>query len=234
MAGANSLVILPTFNERENLPKIIPAVLEVLPEAHILVVDDLSPDGTGEIADEIAKNDPRVHVEHRDGERGLGNAYKHGFRWALAREYAFIFEMDADFSHQPKYLPDFLAAAEHADLVLGSRYIPGGGVEGWGPHRYVISQGGNLYARIVLGLSQRDLTGGFKCFRRETLEAIDLDAVQAKGYVFQVELTYRAIKAGKSITEVPIVFPDRVLGQSKMSGGIFWEAAQAVWKLRGL
>ena len=230
--GAGTLVIIPTFNERENLPRIVPAVLDVLPEAHILVVDDLSPDGTGTIADEISANDNRVHVCHRTGPKGLGPAYLHGFRWALEGSYRTIFEMDADFSHQPRFLPDFLKAVQHADLVLGCRYMDGGGVEGWGPHRLLLSRGGNLYARLILGMSQRDLTGGFKCFRREVLEAMDLDAVQCTGYGFQIELSWRTHQLGFRIAEVPIVFPDRELGDSKMSMAICREAIVGVWRMR--
>ncbi|MEC8381044.1 MAG: polyprenol monophosphomannose synthase [Myxococcota bacterium] len=230
--GHQALIIIPTYNERENLPKIIPAALAQLPQAQVLVVDDLSPDGTGKIADQLAENDPRIHVIHRQGPRGLGNAYLHGFRWALAHGFEFIFEMDADFSHQPKYLSHFLRAAEKADLVLGCRYMAGGGIEGWGPHRLLISKGGNFYARMVLGLPYRDLTGGFKCFRRKALEAIDFDAVQCNGYGFQIELSWQVFKAGLRITEIPIVFPDRTEGQSKMSAAIFHEALIAVWRMR--
>ena len=230
--GASTLVIIPTFNERENLPRIVPSVLEVLPEAHILVVDDFSPDGTGEIADELSAQDPRIHVCHRKGPKGLGPAYLHGFRWALARSYRTIFEMDADFSHQPKYIPEFLAAAENADLVLGCRYIKGGGTEDWGPLRQLISRGGNLYARSILWLPYKDLTGGFKCFRREVLENLDLDSVASVGYAFQIELTYRAHKQGYRIVQTPIIFPDRNVGESKMSGNIVREAMFNVLKLR--
>jgi dolichol-phosphate mannosyltransferase len=230
--GTGTLVIIPTYDEAENLPRIIPAVLEVLPAAHILVVDDLSPDGTGELADAIAAKDPRVHVSHRSGPRGLGPAYIHGFHWALERHYSFIFEMDADFSHQPHHLLDFLRAITDADLVLGCRYMKGGGVEGWGPHRLAISRLGNLYARAILGLPQRDLTGGFKCFRREVLEGLDLEAVNCTGYGFQIELSWRASRQGFRIAEVPIVFPDRVQGTSKMSMAICREAIVGVWRMR--
>ena len=230
--GYQALIIIPTYNERENLPKIIPAALAQLPQANILVVDDLSPDGTGAIADQLAQDDRRIHGIHRDGPRGLGNAYLHGFRWALDQGYEFIFEMDADFSHQPKYLPHFLRAAENADLVLGCRYMPGGGIEGWGPHRLLISRGGNFYARLVLGLPYRDLTGGFKCFRRKALEAIDLDSVHCNGYGFQIELSWQVAQAKLRIAEIPIVFPDRTEGQSKMSAAIFHEALLAVWRMR--
>ena len=230
--GKQSLIIIPTYNECENLPQIVPAALAQLPDAHILIVDDLSPDGTGKIADQLAAADPRIHVEHRQGERGLGRAYLHGFQWALQRDYQFIFEMDADFSHQPKYLPNFLRAIEHGDLVLGCRYMPGGGIKGWGIHRLAISKGGNLYARKVLGLPYRDLTGGFKCFRRQALEAIDFSNVISNGYNFQIELTWYVHQAGLQILEIPIIFPDREEGLSKMSAGIFHEAMLGVWRLR--
>ena len=230
--GAGTLVIIPTYDERENLPRIVPAVLEALPQAHVLIVDDCSPDGTGEIGDALAAADPRVHICHRTGPRGLGPAYLHGFAWALEREYRYIFEMDADFSHQPRYLRDFLSAAQDADLVLGCRYIEGGGVEGWGPHRLAISRIGNLYARLILGLPQRDLTGGFKCFRRSVLERIDLGSIRCTGYGFQIELTWRAFGHGFRIAEIPIVFPDREHGSSKMSLSICREAMLGVWRMR--
>ena len=227
------LVIVPTYNERDNLPAIVAAVHEHLAEADVLVVDDNSPDGTGAVADELAAKDPKVHVLHRPGKQGLGTAYVAGFKWALARDYQFLFEMDCDFSHDPKYLPIMLARARSgADLVLGSRYVPGGGTVNWGPMRKFISRGGSLYARTVLGIGVRDLTGGFKCFRRATLEKLDLDSVSAQGYGFQIEMTYRAIKHGMRVEEVPIVFVDRRVGQSKMSKKIFLEAFTLVWKLR--
>ena len=227
------LVIVPTYNERENLPQIIQAVHQHLPEAELLVVDDNSPDGTGQVADEIARGDRLVHVLHRPGKQGLGTAYIAGFKWALPRGYEFLFEMDCDFSHDPKYLPELLRAAEErADLVLGSRYVEGGGTINWGLVRQLISRGGSLYARSVLGVHIRDLTGGFKCFRRRVLEAIDLDTVSAQGYGFQIEMTYRALKHGFRVVEVPIVFVDRRVGQSKMSKKIFVEALTLVWKLR--
>lgn len=227
-----TLIIIPTYNERENLPLIVEAIFELQPEVHLLIVDDGSPDGTGDLADGLAAQDSRVHVMHRQGKMGLGTAYIAGFKWALERDYAFIFEMDADFSHQPKYLADFLAAAQEADLVLGARYVKGGGTEGWTKSREFISRGGNLYARMILWLPFHDLTGGFKCFRREVLETIDLDAVKSAGYAFQIELTYRAVKAGFKIAEVPIIFPDRTRGESKMSGAIVREAMLNVLKLR--
>lgn len=227
------IVVLPTFNEAENLPRIVPAILEALPGGRILVVDDLSPDGTGEIADRIAAEEPRVKVSHRSGQRGLGPAYIHGFRLCLEDPTCtHILEMDADFSHQPKYLPDLVGAAKDADLVLGCRYMPGGGIEGWAAHRRAISRIGNRYARTILGLKLRDLTGGFKCFRREVLETIDLSAIQSVGYGFQIELTWRAIQAGFRVAEVPIVFPDRTVGESKMSPKIMHEAMLGIIRMR--
>lgn len=227
------LVIVPTYNERENLPPLVAAVHEHLPQADVLVVDDGSPDGTGELAEELRASDRRLHVLHRAGKQGLGTAYVAGFRWALERDYQFLFEMDCDFSHDPKYLPELYAAAERgADLVLGSRYVEGGGTVNWGIGRQLISRGGSLYARSVLGVPVRDLTGGFKCFRRRVLEAIDLATVNAQGYGFQIEMTYRALKLGFRVVEVPIVFVDRRVGQSKMSKKIFAEALTLVWRLR--
>jgi dolichol-phosphate mannosyltransferase len=227
------LVIVPTYNERDNLPEIVRAVHEHLGQADLLVVDDNSPDGTGQVADELAAKDAKVFVLHRAGKQGLGTAYVAGFKWALQRDYAFIFEMDADFSHDPKYLPQLLAKArEGADLVLGSRYVDGGGTVNWGPVRKFISRGGSFYARTILGIGVRDVTGGFKCFRRHLLEALDLDSVSAQGYGFQIEMTFRTIKQGFRVEEVPIVFVDRRVGQSKMSKKIFLEALTLVWKLR--
>ena len=227
------LVIVPTYNERDNLPEIVRAVHEHLAEADLLVVDDNSPDGTGQVADELAAKDPKIFVLHRAGKQGLGTAYVAGFKWALQRDYTFIFEMDADFSHDPKYLPLLLAKARQgADLVLGSRYVDGGGTVNWGPVRKFISRGGSFYARTILGIGVRDVTGGFKCFRRHLLEALDLDGVSAQGYGFQIEMTFRTIKQGFRVEEVPIVFVDRRVGQSKMSKKIFLEALTLVWKLR--
>jgi dolichol-phosphate mannosyltransferase len=227
------LVIVPTYNERENLPAIVAAAHQHLPEADVLVVDDGSPDGTGRVADELKIRDRQLEVIHRAGKQGLGTAYVAGFKHALARGYDFVFEMDADFSHDPKYLPDLLAAARNgADLVIGSRYVAGGGTVNWGPFRQLISRGGGFYARAILGVPVRDMTAGFKCFRRRVLEAIDLDSVSAQGYGFQVEMTYRTVKLGFRVVEVPIVFVDRRVGQSKMSRRIFAEALTLVWKLR--
>ena len=231
--GAGAIVVVPTFNEAENLTRIVPAILDVLPEARVLVVDDHSPDGTGELADAMAAEDARVRVSHRDGPRGLGPAYLHGFGLCLEDPTCtHVFEMDADFSHKPEYLPHLLSATANADLALGCRYVEGGGVEGWGAHRQFISRGGNLYARAILGMPFRDLTGGFKCFRREVLEGIDLQAVRSVGYAFQIELTWRAWQAGFLIEEVPIVFPDRVHGESKMSMRIMHEGMLGVLRMR--
>ncbi|HEX4462103.1 MAG TPA: polyprenol monophosphomannose synthase [Polyangia bacterium] len=227
------LVVVPTYNERDNLPAIVAAVHAALPEADLLIVDDNSPDGTGQIADELAKADKQVSVLHRQGKLGLGTAYIAGFKQALKRNYQYLFEMDCDFSHDPQYLPVMLARARAgADLVLGSRYVAGGGTVNWGPVRKLISRGGSLYARTILGVGVHDLTGGFKCFRRHVLESIDLDNVSAQGYGFQIEMTYRVVKSGFRVEEVPIVFVDRRVGQSKMSKKIFAEALTLVWKLR--
>ncbi len=229
-------MILPTYNERENLEPLVAAVRERLDEAapdHIvLVVDDSSPDGTGELADRLAASDPRVRVLHRPLKEGLGQAYIAAFREALAGGAELVFELDADFSHDPSHLPAMIAAAEEADLVLGSRYVAGGGVRHWGPGRRLISRGGCWYARRVLGVEVRDLTGGFKCFRREVLEAIDLDSVRSQGYAFQVEMTYRALRLGFRVAEVGIVFADRRVGASKMSRRIVLEAIWMVPRLR--
>lgn len=231
--GAGAIVVVPTFNEAENLPRIVPAILGALPDARVLVVDDHSPDGTGDLADALAAADPRVRVSHRDGPRGLGPAYLHGFDLCLADPACtHVFEMDADFSHKPEYLAGLLAATKDADLALGCRYMSGGGVEGWGAHRQFISRGGNLYARAVLGMPFRDLTGGFKCFRRRVLEGIDRSAVRSVGYAFQIELTWRAWQAGFLVKEVPIVFPDRTHGVSKMSMRIMHEGMLGVLGMR--
>jgi dolichol-phosphate mannosyltransferase len=222
-------LILPTYNEAGNIERFVTAARDKLPAAaRILIVDDGSPDGTGELADRLAAEHDDVEVLHRPRKEGLGPAYIAGFRRALVEGAGLVLEMDSDFSHQPAYLPRLLEAAETADLVIGSRYVPGGGVSDWGALRRTISRGGSAYARVVLGVGVRDLTGGFKCFRREVLEAIDLDAVQARGYAFQVELTYRAIQKGYRVVEVPIVFRDRQLGDSKMDRSI---VAEAIWRV---
>jgi len=233
MSG-RAVICIPTYNERDNIQPITEAALAATPkDVHVLVVDDNSPDGTGDIADQLAAANPRVQVLHRARKEGLGRAYLAAFRWALDRGYTYIIEMDADFSHDPKYLPVLLAEADKgADLVLGSRYVPGGGTVNWGTGRKIISRGGSLYARSILGVDVRDLTGGFKCFHRKVLEAMSFDEIRSTGYAFQIELTYRALRAGYRIREVPIVFEDRRVGQSKMSRKIFLEALTMVWKLR--
>jgi dolichol-phosphate mannosyltransferase len=226
------VVIIPTFNEATNLPQIVPAVLAQDPRLDVMVVDDSSPDGTGQLADALARTDPRVHVLHRQAKQGLGRAYLAGFRWALDREYEAIFEMDADFSHDPAFLPRFLLAIEEADLVLGSRYATGVNVINWPISRLLLSLGANLYARIITGLPLSDSTGGFKCFRREVLQAIDLGRVRSNGYAFQIEMSFRAWKQGFTLREIPIIFHERVEGHSKMSKRIVREAVWMVWWLR--
>ena len=229
MANPETWLILPTYNEAENIAPFVEAVqAELPPGARVLIVDDSSPDGTGEIADRLAAEREGVRVLHRPLREGLGPAYIAGFREALAGGAELILEMDSDFSHEPAYLPRLLEAVEDADLAIGSRYVDGGGVGDWGAMRRAISRGGSAYARLVLGVPVADLTGGFKCFRREVLEAIDLDAVQARGYAFQVELTYRAVQRGFRVVEVPIVFRDRRVGSSKMSRAI---VAEAIWRV---
>ncbi len=224
-----TLVCLPTYDERENLEPMLRALREVLgPDDAVLVIDDNSPDGTGELADRLAAELDFVEVLHRQRKEGLGPAYLAGFRRALERDAELVVEMDCDFSHDPKDVPRLFAAAADADLVLGSRYVPGGGVENWGRVRRLISAGGSLYARVLLGVPVRDLTGGFKCIRRSVLEAIDLDAVHSKGYAFQIEVTYRALRRGFRVREVPIRFVDREVGGSKMSRAIVLEA---IWKV---
>jgi dolichol-phosphate mannosyltransferase len=228
-----AIVIIPTYNERENITRIIPAVLAQNPALDVLVVDDGSPDGTGDIVDAIAAGNPRVHTIHRSGKLGLGTAYVAGFRWALERDYELVFEMDADFSHNPERLPGFLEAIKSADLVLGSRYQNGQiNVVNWPISRLFLSYSANIYARRVTGLRVFDATGGFKCFRRRVLESIDLGDVKSNGYAFQIEMTYRAWKRGFRIVEIPIVFVDRTEGSSKMSKKIVREAVWMVWRLR--
>ena len=222
-----ALVLVPTYNERENLPVLVDLLL-ALPNTELLVIDDGSPDGTGELADRLAVELPWVSVLHRERKEGLGPAYVAGFRRALAEGAELVLEMDCDFSHDPADVPRLIETAEGADLVLGSRYARGGGTEGWGLMRRFISRGGCLYAQILLAVRVRDLTGGFKCFRRATLEAIDLDALSARGYAFQIETTYRVVRAGLRVREVPIRFVERRVGDSKMTGSI---VAEAVWKV---
>lgn len=230
--GSGALIVVPTYNEAVNLPRLLDAIHDVAPGAHVLVVDDGSPDGTGDLADGRAAADPRIHALHREGKQGLGTAYIAGFRWALERDYDRVLEMDADFSHQPEHLPAMLDCSRRFDMVVGSRYVPGGGTRGWPLRRQALSRGGNLYSRLVLGLPYKDVTGGFRCFRADALRAIDLDGIRAVGYGFQVELLYRIHSAGLSIGETPIIFPDRSEGESKMSGAIVKEALFGVWRLR--
>jgi dolichol-phosphate mannosyltransferase len=229
-------LVLPTYNERDNLEGIVraalPALGEAVAEPHILVVDDSSPDGKGALADRLAAELPGVHVLHRARKQGLGRAYLAAFTHALDAGADLVLEMDSDFSHDPADLPRMVRATADADLVLGSRYVQGGGIADWGLGRRALSLGGSLYARVVLGVAVRDLTGGFKCFRSDVLREIDFAGVQASGYGFQIELTYRAIKKGFRVVEVPIVFEDRRVGQSKMSRAIVLEALAMVWKIR--
>jgi dolichol-phosphate mannosyltransferase len=227
-----ALVCLPTYDEKDNVGPMTEAILAATPDVDVLVIDDNSPDGTGQLADAIAARQPRVKVLHRAGKEGLGKAYLAGFAWALSHGYELVLEMDADFSHDPKYLPGMLEASREADLVLGSRNVPGGGTVNWGVLRKIISRGGSFYARTILGLPVRDLTGGFKCFRRQVLEAIDLPTVECTGYAFQIELTYRTLRKGFRVKELPIVFVDRRVGQSKMSKRIVLEALRKVWSIR--
>lgn len=227
------LVIVPTFNERENVARIISSVLAQDPCLSILIVDDGSPDGTGAIVDEIAAGNDRVHALHRPTKMGLGTAYLAGFKWALARDFTLVFEMDADFSHDPGHLPEFLRAIVGADLVLGSRYRHGKvTVVNWPMTRLMLSYAANIYARTVTGLQLYDATGGFKCFRRRVLETIDLEDVRSNGYAFQIEVSFRAWRKGFRIAEIPIVFTDRTEGESKMSKRIVREAIWMVWRLR--
>lgn len=234
--SARPVVLLPTYNERENLDAILDAILDAEPEFHVLVIDDGSPDGTGDLADRRAEADPRVSVLHRSGKQGLGKAYIAGFEWALAdaRGYTHVFEMDADLSHDPRYLGPLLRACTEggADLAIGSRYVPGGGTRGWPWHRKLLSRGGGLYARTILGLPIQDLTAGFMCISRRVLETLDLRALATRGYGFQIELKYRAIRAGLRAVELPIVFVERERGQSKMDSKIAVEALLQVLKLR--
>jgi len=227
-----ALVVIPTYNERENL---VPLMKQIFAEGlplEVLIVDDHSPDGTGAVADELAAADPRVHVMHRPGKMGLGSAYVAGFRYALERDYDAVFEMDADFSHNPDSLPEFLRELENADLVVGSRYLHGVTVVNWPLKRLVLSYGANVYSRVITGIPIKDLTGGYKCFRRQVLEALDLSRVKSDGYGFQIEINYKAWRKGFRIREIPILFVDRRAGESKMNQRIVWEAAWMVWRLR--
>lgn len=228
-----ALVIVPTYNERANIERLITLVLAQDPQLELLVVDDNSPDGTGDLVESVAAENPRVHVLHRPGKMGLGTAYVAGFGWALERDFAYLFEMDADFSHDPLHLPDFLAAIQTADLVIGSRYRKGRvTVVNWPMSRLILSYCANIYARQVTGMPYDDLTGGFKCFRRGVLEAMDLGAVRSNGYAFQIEMTFRAWRRQFRILEIPITFVDRSEGESKMSKRIVREAIWMVWRLR--
>jgi len=230
-----ALVIVPTYNERDNIERLIAAALVQDSRLDVLVVDDGSPDGTGDLVDALAARNPRVHALHRASKMGLGTAYVAGFRWALERDYAIVFEMDADFSHDPTHLPQFLRAIEGADLVLGSRYNKGRvTVVNWPMSRLILSYAANIYARVVTGMPFDDLTGGFKAFRRTVLEAIDLDAIRSNGYAFQIEMSFRAWKRKFQIAEIPITFVDRTEGVSKMSPRIVREAVWMVWRLRWL
>jgi dolichol-phosphate mannosyltransferase len=226
-----ALVIIPTYNEKENIRSIVELVLSQAPNLDVLVVDDNSPDGTARIVEEMAKVDPRLHLLSRAGKLGLGTAYIAGFKWGLARHYAYLIEMDADFSHDPREIPNMLQAIQEADLVLGSRYINGVRVVNWPLSRLFLSKGASYYVRIITGLPVNDPTGGFKCFRRRVLEAIDLDEVRSNGYAFQVEMTYKAWMKGYRVREIPITFADRYAGKSKMSGHIVREALWMVWAL---
>jgi dolichol-phosphate mannosyltransferase len=230
-----ALVVVPTYNERDNVTRLVPLILEQDPRLEVLIIDDASPDGTGDVADRVAAAEPRLHVLHRQGKLGLGTAYIAGFRWALERDYDAIFEMDADFSHDPGHIPQFLAALTDYDVVLGSRYLHGRvTVVNWPIPRLLLSYAANVYARLVTGLPITDATGGFKCFRRQVLETINLERVGSEGYSFQIEMSLRAWRRGFSLGEIPIVFSDRDLGESKMSKRIVWEAVWRVWALRFL
>ncbi|MEU6485949.1 polyprenol monophosphomannose synthase [Streptomyces sp. NPDC046887] len=223
-----ALVIIPTYNEAENITPIVTRVREAVPEAHILVADDNSPDGTGKIADELSAEDDHVHVLHRKGKEGLGAAYLAGFRWGIEQGYGVLVEMDADGSHQPEELPRLLTALKGADLVLGSRWVPGGRVVNWPKHREILSRGGSTYSRLLLDVPIRDVTGGFRAFRKETLEGLGLEEVASQGYCFQVDLARRAVTAGYHVVEVPITFVERELGDSKMSKDI---VVEALWRV---
>ena len=229
----NCLIVTPTYNERENLQLFLQGVFAAAPDVRVMIVDDASPDGTGELADQIAREDKRVAVLHRPKKLGLGTAYIEAFQRGLLDGFDYFIEMDTDLSHDPGYLPDFFRAFESgADVVAGSRNIPGGSVEGWGPARHLLSRGGSIYSRWILGVDVADLTTGYKGFTRSALERIDLFQVRSNGYSFQIEMTFRALQAGLRVLEVPIVFVDRRAGQSKMNRRIFAEAIGVVWKLR--
>ena len=227
----DKLVIIPTYDEKENVRPIAEAIFQVEPSADLLFVDDNSPDGTGQVIDQLCAREPRIHVVHKPGKSGLGRAYITGFKWALEHGYEFIFEMDADFSHDPREIPNFVRAAQKADLVLGSRYVDGIRIINWPLRRLLLSKGAATYIRLITGMPVTDPTGGFKCYRRRVLEAIDLERIVSNGYSFQVEMTHTAWQKGFRIAEIPITFEDRRAGYSKMSSAIFKEAVWMVWKL---
>jgi dolichol-phosphate mannosyltransferase len=230
-----TLVIIPTYNERENIDPIVARVRASVPNADVLVVDDASPDGTGQLADAIAAADPQVHVLHRSKKNGLGAAYLEAFTWGLSRGYEELVQLDSDGSHLPEQLPDLLAAAKTADVVMGSRWVPGGAVQNWPWHRRLLSQGGSIYSRLLLRLRQRDVTGGYRVYTRHALERMDLAGVESLGYCFQIDMLLTSVRAGLTVVEVPITFVERTLGSSKMSGGIVIEAMArvTVWGLTG-
>ena len=234
MDHMKTLTIIPTYNEIDALPRTLDRLRSAVPDSDVLIVDDNSPDGTGNLADEMSARDGQIHVLHRTHKNGLGGAYIAGFRWGLAREYDAFVELDADGSHQPEQLPGLLAALDRADLVIGSRWVPGGAVVNWPVHREIISRCGSYYSRSMLGLKVRDITAGFRVFRRSTLEAIDLDSIESVGYGFQVDMTFRVARQGMTIREMPITFVERTMGESKMSSGIVCEAVKNVtrWGLR--
>lgn len=226
--SGRALVIIPTYDERENLPRVVGRLLAAAPDVAVLIADDNSPDGTGEVADRLAAEDPRgrISVLHREGKAGLGAAYIAGFRWGLERDYAVLVEMDADGSHPPERLPAMLAAVDAgADLAIGSRYVPGGAVENWPWQRHLISRGGNIYSRVMLGVGIKDITAGFRAYRAGSIAELDLDSIESKGYCFQIDMTWRLLGNGRKVVEVPITFTERTVGQSKMSESIFREAA---------
>ena len=227
-----TLIIIPTYNELENLPPLLKEIFSYAPATDILIVDDNSPDGTGELVDRMSAENPHIHALHRAGKMGLGTAYIAGFHYAIDHNYDAAFEMDADFSHDPRYLPDFLTKIEQADLVIGSRYVPGGNTPNWSLLRRFVSGGGNIFSRVVLGLRVHDCTAGFRCYRREVLETIQFDTIQSQGYGFQIEMAYRVQKLGYKIVETPIVFMDRRVGKSKMSRAIFVEGFVNVLRAR--
>lgn len=226
------MVVIPTYNERENIEKLVNEILALGQDIHILIVDDNSPDGTGSIIDELVEKHEEVHVKHRQGKLGLGTAYREGFRYALDAGAEFIVQMDADFSHNPARIPEFLEKAKKADVVVGSRYLNGVSVVNWPIRRLMLSYGANVYTRLITGLKITDCTGGFKCFKREVLEAIDLDSIKSDGYSFQIEMNYRSVERGFRLEEIPIIFIDRHAGSSKMSKKIVREAVIMVWRLR--